>query len=155
MNTRSALETRALRYLARREYSRLELERKLSVHAQATPGETLANVLDKLEQRGFLSAERVIEQIIHTRRPRYGNQYIVHELKEKGIDEHLISSILPTLKETEKGAAFAVWQKKFGTLPTNLKERGKQMRFMISRGFSSEIIRQLLSQTDKEDYEEI
>lgn len=155
MDARSALEARALRYLSRREYSRLELERKLSIHTQSTSGEILADILDKLEQRGFLSAERVIEQIIHTRRPRYGNQYIVHELKEKGIDAHLISSVLPTLKETEKGAAFAVWQKKFGRLPTNLKERGKQIRFMASRGFSSEVIQQLLAQIDKEDYEEL
>lgn len=155
MDTRSALEARALRYLSRREYSRLELERKLSVHTQAISGEILVDILNKLEQRGFLSAERVIEQIIHTRRPRYGNQYIVHELKEKGIDEHLISSVLPTLKETEKGAAFAVWQKKFGSLPTSLKERGKQIRFMSSRGFSSEVIHQLLAQIDKEDYEEL
>ena len=29
------LETRALRYLARREYSRRELEKKLSVHEQS------------------------------------------------------------------------------------------------------------------------
>src|SRR5687768_1220493 len=97
---------RALRYLAQREYSRLELEQKLSVHARTFPPEALSAVLDKLEQNGFLSTERAVEQIIRTRRSRFGSQRIVYELKAKGIDEHLIHSALPFIKETELGAAF-------------------------------------------------
>ena len=80
MDTRSPLEMRALRYLAQREYSRLELEQKLSVHARSFPPEALSAVLDKLEQNGFLSTERAVEQIIRTRRSRFGSQRIVYEL---------------------------------------------------------------------------
>lgn len=150
MNTRSSLEMRALRYLSQREYSRLELEQKLSVHARSFPPEALPAVLDKLEQKGFLSAERVIEQVIRTRRPRFGSQRIVYELKEKGIDEYLIHEALPALKKTELEAAFKIWQKKFGQSPSTREERGRQMRFMMGRGFSSEIIQQVLSQADGE-----
>ena len=142
---------RALRYLAQREYSRQELEQKLSIHARSSTQEALSNVLDKLEQNGFLSAERVVEQIIRTRRSRFGSQRIVHELKEKGIDEHLIHSVLPSLKETELEAAFKVWQKKFGKLPETREERGKQMRFMMNRGFSMEVIQRVLSQANEEN----
>lgn len=151
MDTRSPLELRALRYLAQREHSRLELEQKLSAHARASTPEAISNVLDKLEQNGFLSTERVVEQIIRTRRSRFGSQRIVYELKEKGIDEQLIDSILPTLKETELDTAFKIWQKKFDQLPNTREERGKQMRFMMSRGFSMEIIQQVLSQADEEN----
>ena len=151
MDTRSPLEMRALRYLAQREYSRRELEQKLSIHARSSAPETLSSVLDKLEQNGFLSAERVVEQIIRTRRSRFGSQRIVHELKEKGIDEHLIHSVLPSLKETELETAFKIWQKKFGKLPSTREERGKQMRFMMSRGFSMEVIQQALLQANEEN----
>ena len=141
---------RALRYLAQREYSRLELEQKLAIHARSSDQEALSSVLDKLEQHGFLSAVRVVEQIIRTRRSRFGSQRIVHELKEKGIDEHLIQSVLPSLKETELEAAFKIWQKKFGKVPDTREERGKQMRFMMSRGFSMEVIQRALSQANEE-----
>ena len=141
---------RALRYLAQREYSRLELEQKLAIHARSSDQEALSSVLDKLEQNGFLSAVRVVEQIIRTRRSRFGSQRIVHELKEKGIDEHLIQSVLPSLKETEPEAAFKIWQKKFGKVPDTREERGKQMRFMMSRGFSMEVIQRALSQANEE-----
>lgn len=151
MATRSPLEIRALRYLAQREHSRLELEQKLSAHARSSTPEAISNVLDKLEQNGFLSAERVVEQVIRIRRSRFGSQRIVYELKEKGIDEQLIDSILPTLKETELDTAFKIWQKKFGQLPNTREERGKQMRFMMSRGFSMEIVQQVLSQADEEN----
>ena len=56
MDVRSLLEIRALRYLAQREYSRLELEQKLSVYARSLPSEDLSSVLDQLERRGLLSA---------------------------------------------------------------------------------------------------
>lgn len=151
MDTRSPLEIRALRYLAQREYSRQELEQKLAIHARSSSQEALSSVLDKLEQNGFLSAERVVEQIIRTRRSRFGSQRIVHELKEKGIDEHLIHSVLPSLKETELETAFKIWQKKFGKIPETREERGKQMRFMMSRGFSMEVIQQVLSQANEEN----
>lgn len=149
MNTRNPLEIRALRILARREHSRRELEQKLSVFAETCGSEVLAGVLDKLEQRGFLSEKRVVEQVARVRRSRFGSQRIVHELKAKGIDRHLIDDILPTLKETELEAALNIWRKKFDkSLPR--EERGKQIRFMMNRGFSMETIQQVIAQADEE-----
>ena len=97
MDTRSPIEIRALRYLARREHSRRELEQKLAAHRDSLATETLTAVLDKLEQQGFLSEQRMVEQVARTRRSRFGSQRIVHELKTKGIDGHLIDGILPAL----------------------------------------------------------
>ena len=149
--SQSQLEMQALRYLARREYSRLELEKKLSAKLLGASQETLSIVLDNLEQCGYLSAQRVVEQVIQTRRPKFGCQRITHELKEKGIAEHLIENALAELKATEFDSACNVWQKKFGQPPCNMKERGKQIRFLMGRGFSSDVIHRVLSR----DYEEI
>nr|WP_281720350.1 recombination regulator RecX [Nitrosomonas nitrosa] len=142
------LQARAVRYLAKREYSRLELAKKLADHAPAP--ETLSEVLDALEQRGWLSAERVVEQVLHGRRNKFGALRIRHELKEKGIAEHLIDAAMSNLKETELQAAREVWRKKFGVIPENLKERSKQARFLAGRGFSSGVIRQVLACSDDE-----
>lgn len=144
-----SLRTRALGYLARREHSRLELERKLAPHAQ-TP-EELSSLLDTFEQRGFLSATRMVEQVIHMRKSKFGSQRIVHELREKGIAENLITAALPNIRETEQENAREVWRKKFGVMPANAKELGRQMRFLMGRGFTAEVIRQVLRHADKEE----
>ncbi len=150
MTIEFSLKTRALRYLARREYSRKELERKLfSISPTPTRGE-ISTLLDNLEQRGFLSARRLVEQIIQMRRQKFGSQYIVYELKQKGIDEKLINTALLELKKTEMDAAYNVWRKKFIALPENIKERNKQTRFLMSRGFSLAIINQVFSQANQD-----
>ena len=63
-----SLKARALRLLARREYSRAELERKLAVHA-SEPG-ALAQALDELSALGFINEERVAASLLHRRAPR-------------------------------------------------------------------------------------
>ncbi|MCC8996714.1 MAG: recombination regulator RecX [Nitrosomonas sp.] len=148
VESKKNLETRAMRYLVRREYSRQELAQKLSTNANTSDSQELETVLDALEQKGFLSAQRVVEQTAHLRRARYGSQRIIHELKTKGIDAHLIDEIVPTLQATENETASTVWQKKFGRLPATREEYAKQMRFMVSRGFSVETVRKILTPAD-------
>lgn len=146
-----SLEARVLGYLARREYSRQELEQKLATHANPPDAAALSAVLDKFELRGFLSMHRATEQIIRNCRHKFGSQRIAQVLKEKGIDEHFIIDALPGLKAMDLAVAHTIWQKKFGVLPSDVKEKGKQMRFMMSRGFSSDVIREVFSQATLEN----
>ncbi len=144
--TEITLKGRAMRYLARREYSRVELRAKLRPHVQE--GDDLEAVLDDLAQRNWLSDERAAEQLVNQRRSRFGTQRIAHELRRKGIDENLIDAALPQLKESEFEAARVVWQKKFGALPQDAKEKSRQVRFLQSRGFSMESIFDLFKSGD-------
>ena len=141
-----SLRTRALQYLARREYSRIELRAKLLPYAgedgdfgQPQP-EDLDALLDDLTKRGWLSDARAATQLLHAKRSRFGAQRITHELRQKGIPDDLINKALPALKESEQETARAVWQRKFGTLPQGDKEKARQMRFLQSRGFSLDTI---------------
>ena len=143
-----SLKNRALAHLARREHSRLELEKKLAPHA-TTPDE-LSAVLDELERDGWLSSNRVMEQVIHMRKSRFGSRRIAHELREKGIAENLIAAVLPNLQETEQVTAREVWRKKFGVIPGNAKEFMRQMRFLSGRGFSSAVISRVLRNPEDE-----
>lgn len=151
MDGRSPIELRALRYLAKREYSRRELAQKLSVGRDAREPAELAAVLDQLEQQGYLSEARMAEQVARTRRSRFGSQRIVHELKSKGVADGLIHTVLPSLKETELETALQVWRKKFDHPPATREERAKQIRFMMNRGFSMETITQVLTQASEEN----
>lgn len=138
-----SLRGRALQYLARREYSRAELHAKLLsyvVEAEddfaAPPPVDLDALLDDLTARGWLSDARATTQLVHAKRKRFGTQRITHELRQRGISDDLIDAELPALKESELEAARDVWQRKFGVLPQDAKEKAKQMRFLQSRGFS-------------------
>ncbi|MBZ0105015.1 MAG: recombination regulator RecX [Sulfuricella denitrificans] len=136
------LRERALGFLSRREYSRLELKRKLAPHAEHE--HEVESLLDDFAARGWLSEARFTEQVVHARRSKFGAQRIVHELKEKGISADAVAAILPDLRESELETARAVWAKKFGALPQDARERAKQMRFLMSRGFSSGTIGKVL-----------
>ena len=139
-----SLRVRAMRYLARREYSRTELHSKLFPYLQE--GEDLDAVLDDLVTRGWLSDERATTQLVHAKRNRLGTLRIAHELRQKGIPEHLITEALPDLKDSELDTARVVWQRKFGNIAQDEKEKGKQVRFLQSRGFSMDIIFKVLRQ---------
>jgi regulatory protein len=136
------IRERALGFLSRREYSRLELKRKLAPHAEDE--DQVESLLADFAARGWLSEARFTGQIVHARRSKFGAQRIVHELKEKGVSAEAVAAILPELRETELESARAVWAKKFGALPQDAGERAKQMRFLASRGFGAETITKVL-----------
>ena len=137
-----SLRVRAMRYLARREHSRIELHHKLLPYVQE--GEDLDAVLDELVTRGWLSDARATTQLVRAKRSRFGTQRIAHELRQKGIPENLINEALPELKDSELETAREVWQRKFGNIAQDEKEKGKQVRFLQSRGFSMDIIFKIL-----------
>lgn len=142
-----SLRERALRFLARREYTRKELARKLAPHSEDEA--EIAALLEDFQQRGWLSEQRFVEQMVHAHGSKYGSRYIAHELREKGVSEETIASTLPQLKENDLETARMVWAKKFGKPPEDAKDRAKQMRFLQSRGFGLDIIGKLLNGGDR------
>ena len=141
-----SLRARALGMLARREYSRQELARKLAPLTE-NPDE-IPELLDDFERRGWLLESRVVEQVLASRRRRFGAQRIAHELREKGVSDAAIEGAQLQLKDSELDAARAVWQKKFGVSPTNARDKARQMRFLQGRGFSLDVIRKLFRAND-------
>lgn len=142
-----SLRARALDALARREYTRLELLRKLSAHSEDT--EQIHQLLDDLQARGWLSDARYAEQRAHARQSRYGSRKIGYELREQGVSETLIAETLSNLKATELERARSIWQKKFDVPATTPKERNQQMRFLQSRGFDMDVIYRVVNQVEE------
>ena len=134
------LRARALRLLARREHSRAELERKLGPHAGST--EAIAGVVEALVQKKQLSDERFAEERARSMSRKYGAARIRRDLKAKGVDPELIGRVSV---EGDLERARAILDRKYRAPASSREERAKRMRFLQSRGFSSEIIFKLLS----------
>ncbi|MDD2544761.1 MAG: recombination regulator RecX [Burkholderiaceae bacterium] len=141
-----SLKGRALRLLGQREHSRAELERKLAPHVQE--GEDLDAVLRELEAKGFIDAARVVDSVLHQNTARWGTGRLRQALRAKGIDPEAVQAALAPLQDSELDRARALWLRKFGTPPTEAKERARQMRFLAARGFSGEVVRRVLQGTD-------
>lgn len=150
-NKSMTVRERALRFLARREYTRSELARKLAPHTEAENRDELDALLDDFTRRGWLSEARFVEMVVQARLGKFGSRRIIHELREKGVSEETIAAALPEIRENELETARAVWAKKFGILPADARERAKQIRFLASRGFGTETIRRVVQ--GKEDEE--
>lgn len=137
-----SLKGRALRLLSQREHSRAELERKLARHVQE--GEDLAQVLDDLHAKGFISEERVLASTLHTRAARLGGARLRQELHAKGLDPARVREALAELAPSEPERAQALWERRFGAPPLDAREWARQARFLAARGFAAEVVRRVV-----------
>lgn len=142
-DTEVELRARALRLLARREHSRTQLSRKLAPRA-ASP-EALASLLDSLVQKKQLSDARYAEARTRQLARKYGAGRIRQDLKASGVDKGLIENVS---NEGELERARAILDRKYRADATTREERAKRMRFLQSRGFSTDVIFRLLSARD-------
>jgi regulatory protein len=148
-----SLKACALRYLALREHTRAELERKLAPHVADDPARQteLARALDELTAKGFISEARVVESTLYVRAGKLGAARVLNELRRKGVGHAALADAAEILRDTELERARAVWHKKFGgasgmaaSSDHTAAARAKQLRFLAARGFSGDIARQVV-----------
>jgi regulatory protein len=136
-----ACRVQALSLLARREHSRLELERKLSARSFASA--TVKVTLDALERSGLLAVERFAESFVRARFLKgQGPLRIRAELAARGIDDATASGALAAGEWDWADAAKQARTKRFGpAAPDSFAERARQARFLQQRGFDAEHVR--------------
>ena len=134
----------AMNLLARREHSFHELVEKLS--RRFPDRDFLVESLSVLTEQNLQSDERFTESFINGRKARgKGPLMIRHELKRKGVASELVGLYLDDDPAQWLEIAKNTYQKKFGnTSVEDQKDKAKRVRFMQSRGFSGDIIRQLM-----------
>lgn len=138
------LLAKAVAILSRREYSEAELRRRLQQYSEDES--QIDAVIARLQRENWQSDQRFAENFVSSRQSKWGNQKILHALKNHHLDVETVAQLKDSLKETEFERALAVWQHKFhGELPKTAQEKAKQMRFLASRGFSADIVRKVLS----------
>ena len=141
-----SLRGRALAMLARREHTRAEMARKLSPHSESP--EQVAQLLDMLVARGWLSEARFAESRANTLARKFGSRKIEHDLRRRGVSAEVVEQTLERSLAQELENCRAAWRRKFGVLPQSAAERGRQMCFLAGRGFSAEAVRQVLKAGD-------
>jgi len=136
----------ALKLLAQREHSRRELQQKLLAKGYAA--EAIATALDQLQADKLLDETRFTEAYIRSRMNKgYGWLRIQQELQQRGIDTETMTAGLAELGTIDwLTLAQQAHAKRFGTLPTDAKEKAKHMRFLQNRGFNQAEIRQVLEE---------
>jgi len=133
-------EMQAFNYLARREHSRLELERKLA--AKGYEKDIIKLALDKLKSKNLQSDARFAENYTKARASRgYGPVRITLELRERGVNDVDITSALNSYVEQHADwaeLAAQVLRKKFGSvIPAKYSpEHKKQLQFLYYKGFN-------------------
>ena len=128
-------------FLARREHGEQEITQKLIARGFDT--DIVEAAISTLISDGLLSDSRFAEAFVYSRfKKGSGPQKIHAELRQRGIDDSLISTSMEAIGEQWLERVREVREKKFGQeSPRDFKERSRQMRFLQQRGFTSEQIR--------------
>ncbi|MBW4936157.1 regulatory protein RecX [Marinobacter sp. F4206] len=127
----------ALRLLARREHSRLELSLKL--RQRKIDSDIIDAVLDDYEDEGWLDDNRFADVYARQRMDLgYGPLRIHGELQQRGV-HHTPECVAEMTEEDWCRQAVALREKRFGLsdLDNDWDEKVRQARFLNRRGFSA------------------
>ena len=141
------LLARALALLSRRDASRAEFVSKLI--AAGYGKSDVEGAADWCAEQGFLNEARYVEGAARRLSAKYGASRVAQTLRSKGVTEEAIAEVVPDLKENELAQARAIWTRKFREPPADANARSKQIRYLQSRGFRFEIIKQVICGTDE------
>lgn len=143
MDTPVAIRRAAMDLLARREHSVQELQRKL--RQRGAEPELIEPELQKLVDEGLLSEQRYLESYIRSRAlSGRGPARIREELSQRGLARQAIEAGLEEADVDWQEQLQDVWQRKFGEKPADQKAFGKQVRFLLYRGYPMDWVQRLL-----------
>ena len=135
---------KALDLASRREHSRHELMYKLNKRFPETIP-IIEEVLDKLALNNILDDERFAEMYLNSRaRKGFGPKKIEMELYSKKVDSLLVGNAIEAYESWTENAENQLKKKFKGVKPTDYQTKMKQKQFLFNRGFSSQIIEQIL-----------
>jgi regulatory protein len=126
---------KAMDYLARREYGQRELERKLV--SAGFDQEVAVTAVSQLRTDGLQDDRRFAEAFARSRvNQGKGPVRILLDLGQRGVASQLVDEVLAEMSVDWFALAIEVRHKKFGSvLPTDFKDKTRQMRFLQYRGF--------------------
>src|SRR5690606_41061552 len=119
---RAGLRQAVIDLLSRRDYSRLELQRKLQ--PKAGSADDLTAVLDDMAERRCQSDERFTDAFLHSRSDRYGPLRLTQELQQKGIADARIAVAALDTDWQERAAQLAL-RKFSGADLSDIKQKAR------------------------------
>ena len=135
---------KALDLVSRREHSCYELMQKLNKRFPETMP-IIEEALDKLVKNKIVDDERFAEMYLNSRaRKGFGPKKIEMELYSKRVDSFLIANAIEAYENWSENAKNELKKKFKGIQPTDYQSKMKQKQFLFNRGFSTQIIEQIL-----------
>lgn len=137
---------KAVKFLVRREHSRMELETKLA--KRDVRPDVIDAVIEQLQREGYQCDVRFATMLSGGRLRRgFGPLYIRAKLQERGVDRAIIAEVIDELDTDWVAEAAKALQSRFA--PEDLadnsqRQRGRVARFLQSRGFSPNVARRAL-----------
>ncbi|PID59699.1 MAG: hypothetical protein CR986_05375 [Ignavibacteriae bacterium] len=151
----------SFRYLSRRNHSKQEL--KLKLLKKKYDNSLIDNVLLELEEKEFLNDRKYVEDFFKVQQSKKkGLLKIKASLFQKGVDRNIIEKVINNLCDEQKflESAKIIAQKKIEQLSyknyTNTELKKKIYQFLLSRGFTGNIILEVINELKlKETNEQI
>ena len=109
---------------------------------RADPEAAVDRLLDWLAAHKYLSDTRFVESRVNARSRKQGTLRIKMELSRHGLA--LEPEQAAALRETEFARAQALWQRKFGEVAADPRQRARQARFLAARGFAADVVRRVV-----------
>ena len=144
LETFALIYNKALDLVSRREHSCYELIQKLNKRFPETMP-VIEDVVQKLVTNNILNDERFAEMYLNSRaRKGFGPKKIEMELHSKKIDSSFIATAIAEYDNWAENAENELLKKFKGIKPNDFNSKMKQKQFLFNRGFSTQIIEQIL-----------
>jgi regulatory protein len=144
LNDLNTVKAVALRLLARREHSRVELTHKLL--KKAFSADLIETVLDQCVEKDWQSDLRFSESYVRTCIARGdGMLKIQMRLRDKGVSQAMIQQVVPMNPDFWQMQLTNKWSKKRVSAKIDIKAHARNIRFLQSRGFTFEQIQVFMS----------
>lgn len=138
---RTSARSYALWLLGRREWSALELTRRLQTKGYSDAD--ITECLRVLNEHGLQSDERYAHAKVRQKSSRLGNRRLKAELRQKGVGEELVEEAVAQADDEVERARCAA--RRFENKSWDVSLEAKVWRYLLTRGFSADAIRQTIS----------
>jgi regulatory protein len=158
------LRNKALRLLTTREHSREELLRKLAQakarvarrnaeeftrESASAAKDDIEKLVDDLASQGWQSDDRYAEAMVRRLAGHAARRFISEKLAQAGIKKEVVQLALEAIEEDDIDVARALWSRRFGEAPRDDKERQRQVRYLLARGFALSDAFKIVPKTNK------
>ena len=153
----------ALDCLSRRALTRNELETRL--REKGYESSEVIEVLEKMEKLGYLNDQELALTVSQNRLKRYSRQRVLQDLKNRGLEPQVVEQALGStyssadefqqcltlakrwwIQENKRWDQRILQDKTKKSLPRELSLQQKVARKLVQRGYSSDMVRNVLYQ---------
>ena len=139
---------KALNYIAKAMHTKMQVI--VYLKKKEYDGKTIARVIDKLQEYGYIDDEMYAKKFAEERSRREGKRKIALELKVKGIDPKISETVLDDEFSEDEGCR-RVAEKYLKGRPLDRELKQKCYRYLLSKGFDYDVAKSTLDKISRDD----